>query len=255
MNTAARMQAAAAPGTVLVTEHTLKLAKEAFDVEDLGGIEVKGKSEPVHAYRILARREAPGPKRGLASVGLESPMVGRDGPLETLLNLLPTVRAGRGRVAFLLAEPGIGKSPLLAALRHRLDAEPTQSLPAPRWIEARCVSYGRNLPYHLLIDLVRATLGIGPNATEAEARGILDRELATLIGVESVDVAPYFAHLLALPLRPEGVVLTQTDPSVMQSRVTAATLRLLPGLTANGPCVLACEDLHWADPPSVAAAR
>ena len=255
MNTAARMEAAAEPGQVVVTANTLRLAREAFEVEDLGGIEVKGKSEPVHAYRILGRRVAPGPKRGLASVGLESPMVGRDGPLEKLANLMPVVRAGRGRVAFLLAEPGIGKSRLLAELRRRLEAEATAELPAPRWVEARCVSYGRNLPYHLLIDLVRSTLGIGPNATEAEAREILDRELATLIGDESVDVTPYFAHLLALPLRPDELVLTQTDPGVMQGRFTAAVLRLLRGLTANGPIVLVAEDLHWADPASVEVAR
>ena len=255
MNTAARMQAAATPGSVLVTEHTLRLAKESFDVEDLGGIEVKGKAEPVHAYRILGRRAAPGPKRGLASVGLESPMVGRDGPLDALADLLPILRSGSGRVAFLVAEPGIGKSRLLAELRHRFEARATTTEPAPRWVEARCVSYGRNLPYHLLIDLVRSTLGIGLNATDAEAREILDRELATLIGAESADVAPYFAHLLALPLRPDEMVITQTDPGVMQSRYTAATLRLLRGLTAHGPCVVVCEDLHWADPASVEVAR
>src|SRR5438552_228291 len=83
------------------------LAPDAFDVEDLGGIEVKGKAAPVHAYRTLRRRDAPGRKRGLASVGLDSPMIGRDGPLDRLAGLMPIVRAGRGRVAFLLGEPGI----------------------------------------------------------------------------------------------------------------------------------------------------
>src|SRR5258707_9466665 len=113
----------------MVPEHPLGLAKEAFDVEDLGGIEVKGKAEPVHAYRILGRRAAPGPKRGLAAVGLESPMVGRDAPLETLANLMPIVRTGRGRVAFLVAEPGIGKSRLLAELRRHVEANATSEQP------------------------------------------------------------------------------------------------------------------------------
>jgi predicted ATPase len=210
---------------------------------------------PVHAFRVIGRRAAPGPKRGLASVGLESPMVGRDGALEALAGLMPIVRGGRGRVAFLLGEPGIGKSRLLAELRRRLDAEASPEAPAPRWVEARCVSYGRNLPYHLLIDLVRSTLGIGPSATEAEAREILDRELAIIVGDESVDVTPYFAHLLALPLRPGEVDRTKTDPTVMQGRFVAATLRLLRGLTATGPIVLVCEDLHWADPASVEVVR
>jgi class 3 adenylate cyclase len=255
MNTAARMQSLAEPGSVIVTATTLRLAKGAFDAEDLGEVEVKGKSEPVHAFRVIGRRAAPGPKRGLASVGLESPMVGRDGVLEALAGLMPIVRAGRGRVAFLLGEPGIGKSRLLAELRRRLEAEASPEAPAPRWVEARCVSYGRNLPYHLLIDLVRSTLGIGPSATETEAREILDRELAIIVGDESVDITPYFAHLLALPLRPGEVDRTQTDPSVMQGRFVAAMLRLLRGLTATGPIVLVCEDLHWADPASVEVVR
>jgi class 3 adenylate cyclase len=255
MNTAARMQSLAEPGSVIVTATTLRLAKGAFDAEDLGEVEVKGKSEPVHAFRVIGRRAAPGPKRGLASVGLESPMVGRDGALEALAGLMPIVRGGRGRVAFLLGEPGIGKSRLLAELRRRLDAEASPEAAAPRWVEARCVSYGRNLPYHLLIDLVRSTLGIGPSATEAEAREILDRELAIIVGDESVDVTPYFAHLLALPLRPGEVDRTKTDPTVMQGRFVAATLRLLRGLTATGPIVLVCEDLHWADPASVEVVR
>jgi class 3 adenylate cyclase len=255
MNTAARMQSLAEPGSVIVTATTLRLAKGAFDAEDLGEVEVKGKSEPVHAFRVIGRRAAPGPKRGLASVGLESPMVGRDGALEALAGLMPIVRGGRGRVAFLLGEPGIGKSRLLAELRRRLDAEASPEAAAPRWVEARCVSYGRNLPYHLLIDLVRSTLGIGQSATEAEAREILDRELAIIVGDESVDVTPYFAHLLALPLRPGEVDRTKTDPTVMQGRFVAATLRLLRGLTATGPIVLVCEDLHWADPASVEVVR
>jgi class 3 adenylate cyclase len=255
MNTAARMEAAAEPGQVIVTANTLRLAREAFEVEDLGGIEVKGKSEPVHAYRILGRRVAPGPKRGLASVGLDSPMVGRDGPLDRLASLLPIARAGRGRVAFLLGEPGIGKSRLLAELRRRLTTDDSPDGPAPRWVEARCVSYGRNLPYHLLIDLVRSTLGIPLSTTETEARATLERELTAVIGDEATDAIAYFAHLLSLPLKPEEADRAKTDPAVMQGRYTASLLRLLRGLTADRPVVLVCEDLHWADPASVEVAR
>jgi class 3 adenylate cyclase len=255
MNTAARMQTAAEPGAVVVTENTYRLAKSAFDVEDLGGLDVKGKAEPVHAYRILGRRETPGSKRGLAGVGLESPMVGRDEPLARLTTLIPVVRAGRGRVAFLIGEPGIGKSRLLAELRQQATTDAAPDAPAPRWIEARCVSYGRNLPYHLLIDLVRSTLGIGLNASEAEAREILDREVSTIIGDEAADAIPYFAHLLALPLTPAEAARTKADPAVLQGRYVASLLRLLRGLSANRPVVLVCEDLHWADPASVEVVR
>jgi len=250
VNVAARMQSAAEPGTVLITANTQRLAPEAFDLEDLGDIEVKGKTDPVHAFRVLGRKVDPARRRGLARVGLDSPMVGRDEPLDSLLGLLAVVRAGRGRVAFLMGEPGIGKSRLIAELR-RAAVDGSSEGDGTAWIEARCVSYGRTVPYHLLIDLVRSALGITFVASEAEARATLDRELERLLGPESSDAAPYFAHMLALPLRPDELDRAKIPPDVMQGRYVASTHRLLRALSAHGPLVLVCEDLHWADPVSI----
>jgi class 3 adenylate cyclase len=250
VNVAARMQSAAEPGTVLITANTQRLAPEAFDLEDLGEIEVKGKTEPVHAFRVLGRKVDPARRRGLARVGLDSPMVGRAGPLETLLGLLAVVRAGRGRVAFLLGEPGIGKSRLIAELRRAAMDGSSEGDPTT-WVEARCVSYGRTMPYHLLIDFVRSALGITFIASEADARATLDRELERLLGSESSDAAAYFAHLLSLPLRPDEIDRTQTPPDVLQGRYVASIHRLLRALSAKGPMVVVCEDVHWADPASI----
>jgi class 3 adenylate cyclase len=253
VNVAARMQSAAEPGTVLITANTQRLAPEAFDLEDLGDIEVKGKTDPVHAYRVLGRRADPARQRGLARVGLDSPMIGRSEPLEQLEELLAVVRAGRGRLAFLMGEPGIGKSRLIAELhRAALDGAKGAGGAAPvAWFEARCVSYGRTQPYHLLIDLIRSTLGIAFLASEAEARAALDREVGRLLGDEAADAAPYLAHLLSLPLRPDEVDRAKIEPDVMQGRYIAATHRLLRALTARGTIVLVCEDLHWADSASI----
>src|SRR5919112_268579 len=86
VNVAARMQTAAQPGTILITEMTRRLTGDTFELDDLGGLVVKGKAEPVHAFRVLGRKAAPARRRGLESVGLDSPMVGRDEPLGELLN-------------------------------------------------------------------------------------------------------------------------------------------------------------------------
>ncbi|HYN70538.1 MAG TPA: adenylate/guanylate cyclase domain-containing protein, partial [Candidatus Eisenbacteria bacterium] len=259
VNVAARMETAAQPGTVLITANTLRLAGQVFDVEDLGGLDVKGKAEPVHAYRVIARRADPERKRGLERVGLVSPMVGREGAMDTLRLLVPIVRAGRGRVVFLVGEPGIGKSRLLAEFRRWAEDEDPDAKAADgaaaTWIEGRCVSYGRNLPYHLLIDLVRSTLHISFIAEDAEARTQLDRELAALLGNESADVAPYLAHLLSLPLRPDEADRAKTDPEVMQGRYVASIIRLLRALSAHGPVIVVCEDVHWADPASIDVIR
>ena len=259
MNVAARMQAAAEPGTVLITAATHRFVADAFDVEDLGEIVVKGKTEPVHAYRVLAPKAVPERRRGLERAGLASPMVGRESQLETLRTLYGVVAAGRGRVAFLVGEPGIGKSRLLAEFQRFATGPGAADGPAavpdgdvgPTWIEGRCVSYGRNLPYHLLLDLVRFTLRLPFGSSESEARATLDRQLAELLGDEAADTAPVLAHLLGLPLHPEEVAQAMIDPETMQIRYIASIHRLLRALSARGPVVLVCEDVHWADPSSV----
>src|SRR5918996_869436 len=96
VNVAARMQTAAQPGTILITEMSRRLTGDTFELEDLGSIEVKGKAEPIHVFRIIGRKAAPARRRGLASVGLESPMVGRAEPLARLTSLLDVIAAGRG---------------------------------------------------------------------------------------------------------------------------------------------------------------
>ena len=255
MNVAARMQAAAEPGSVLITASTHRLVADAFEAEDIGEIAVKGKTERVHAYRVVAPKAIPGRRRGLERAGLESPMVGRDSQLETLQSLYGVVQAGRSRVAFLVGEPGIGKSRLLAEFRRWVTDEARAEAArgaSSTWLEGRCVSYGRNLPYHLLLDLVRFTLHISFADSETEARATLDRQLAAYLGDDATDTAPFLAHLLALPLHPEEADRALIDPEAMQGRYVASIHRLLRALSSRGPVVLVCEDLHWADPASVA---
>jgi class 3 adenylate cyclase len=254
VNVAARMQTAAQPGTIVITEMTRRLTGDNFELEDLGAIAVKGKAEPVHAFRVLGRKAAPARRRGLDSVGLDSPMVGRDEPLARLLEQLEIVRDERGRVAFVVGEPGIGKSRLLAELKGAALATDD----APTWLEGKCVSYGRNLPYHLLIDLVRSIVGISFAAQVDEARQALDGRLLEIFAddpAEAADTGTYLAHLLGLPMRDDEEERTAIDPGVMQGRYVAAVHRVLRGLAARGPIVLVLEDLHWADPASIDVAR
>ena len=119
VNVAARVQTAAEPGTVVVSASTHRFVADAFDFDDLGDVDVKGKTEPIHLYQVRGLRAVPGRRRGLESVGLSSPLVGRSSELETLRALFAVVRAGRGRLAVLIGEPGIGKSRMLAELRDR----------------------------------------------------------------------------------------------------------------------------------------
>jgi class 3 adenylate cyclase len=163
VNVAARMQTAADPGSIIVTEATYRFVAPLVDATDLGPLEVKGKSEPVRAYEVRGLRATAGALRGLGAAGLESPMVGRDAPLRALVGAFEAVRQGGvGRAALIIGEPGIGKSRLIAELRR---ATEDADQPAT-WVEGRCLSYGQGLPYHLLGDIVRSLIGTTMAAEE-----------------------------------------------------------------------------------------
>jgi class 3 adenylate cyclase len=250
VNLAARMQAAARPGTVLISENTYRFVAPVFDVTDLGQIEVKGKSEPVRVYEVVGVKAQPGRLRGVA--GLESAMVGRDAELKALLQLSSAVRAGLGRAAVVIGEPGLGKSRLIAEWKTAASGGATNGAAPDVWAEGRCLSYGQGLAYHLLLDLLRSLLSVPATAAEPETRAALQRLVDEAVGTEgALEVYPYLGHLLSLQLEGEAAErVKMLDPQALQSQYLAALRALLRALAQRRPLVAVLDDIHWADPSS-----
>ena len=246
INVAARMQSSARPGTVLVTGETWRSASAIYDGTPLGGLEVKGKAERVDAWEVRGRRVEPGSARGLA--GLASPLVGRDEPMARLAELFEEVRAGRGRGALILGDPGVGKSRLLAEVRARESAASPDGL---QWVDARCVSYGDDVPYALLSDLVLACLGMTGRATQSATLATLEAHLRPLVGNDAASHAPILANLLSLPL-PKAVAddLAPLSPEALRMRYRATAEVVFRRVSAERPLVLVADDIHWADASS-----
>lgn len=246
VNVAARMQAAAPPGGVLITAATYRFVSPLIEATDAGRLELKGKTEPVQAFTVTAMRAGAVSTRGLGD-DVRSAMIGREPQLTRLREAFAVVRARQGRVASILGEPGIGKSRLLGELRsHVRSTDPTA-----HWIEARCLSYGRTLPYHLVLDLVRSALGIAPTADEPEVRVALEARMRSLFGEEWIDPYAYLGHLLSIQLPPEIRARVAAIEFEAVKRYTASVISVVRALAASGPVILACEDLHWADAASV----
>jgi class 3 adenylate cyclase len=246
VNIAARMQALARPGTVLVSGATHRFVAALVESVDVGPLELKGKSTAVQAYEVTGFKEG-ATGRGLG--GIHAPMIGRDAQLARLRELFAVAKAGQGRAAALLGEPGIGKSRLLAEFRAYVERGDESA----RWIEGRCLSYGKTLPYHLVLDLVRSVIGVNTSASEPEVREALERTLRELLGDGWAEPYIYLGHLLSIQLDPEIHARVAGLDIEAIKRYVSSLVQTLRAISARGPIVLVFEDLHWADAASADA--
>ena len=245
VNVAARMQGHARPGSVLVTAATHRFISSLVHATDVGLLELKGKSDAVHAFEVTGLKADAVRTRGLQ--GVHSPMIGRDAQLARLVDGFEVVRAGQGRVACIIGEPGIGKSRLLAELR----AEAERLHPATRWIEGRCLSYGETVPYQLVADVVRSLIGAPASSSEAQLAAALDTWVRDLLGSDWAETYAYLGHLLSLHLAPDLQARIAALDVETVKRYVSSLMAMLRALSARVPVVLVCDDIHWADSASV----
>lgn len=249
LNTASRLQSAADPNTILVSEATRRLIAPMFDWGELRSLTLKGKSEPIPAREAKRERGTATKVRGLE--GVQARFVGRDRELAVGEEATTSVLSGSGGLLYILGEPGIGKSRLSIELRQAF----LQSSPArgrPQWLEGRCVSYGESLPYWPYRDLLREWLGVGAHEPELRTRIALRRQLERLFRDRLIEIYPYLAAMLGLTLEPDAAAhVANLSPEALQYRTFEVVRTLLKGLAQDGPLVVAIEDLHWADATSI----
>jgi ABC-type oligopeptide transport system substrate-binding subunit/class 3 adenylate cyclase len=249
VNTAARLQAAAEPGTVLVGAATHRVTEPLFEWGPGREVSLKGKASPVLAHSAVRPLAMAGKVRGLA--GVQTSLVGRDRELAVAGDAMRDVLAGRGGILLITGEAGIGKSRLVVEARDVFEESETGGL-TPRWLEGRCVSYGEALPYWPFRDLVRDWLGSGPDDPELRVRVALLRALDPLFGERSAEIYPYLGTMLGLSLEPEAAErLQELSPEALQYRTFEVVGTVLQRLAQDGPVVACIDDLHWADPTSV----
>lgn len=248
VNLASRLQAAADPGTVLVSQSTRRLVEGLFDFEDKGEIEVKGKTEKIRVYRVVGERKGALPLRGIA--GLSSPMVGRSSELGALLRVSAEAVAGHGSIVSIIGEAGLGKTRLIMEWREAVRARTSNS--QLRWVEGRCLPHGASIPFHLSSSVLRGLLGIAPDSPEERVRGALREKTESLFGTEMIDIYPYLGLLLGIQLEPDMAERVKNiEGPVLQSKYIAAVKRFVQALARDVPTIIIHEDVHWADVSSV----
>ena len=241
-NLAARLQAVAAPNTVVISDATRHLVTGVFVLEDLGRHELKGVSEPLQVFRA-ARSSGMRSRLDLANAGALTPLVGRQQQVGLLLDLWELVQDGRGQVALISGDAGIGKSRLLQVLRERL-AEHLHS-----WLECRCSPYHENSALYPVVELLEQGLLFEPEHSVTDKIARLESGLH-YGGLSVPETLPLFTALLSLPL-PESVPPLLLSPEAQRRKTLEALVTWFFALSAAQPIVLVVEDLHWVDPSTV----
>src|SRR5271163_2114626 len=236
-NVAARVQAAAGPGTVLVTASVQRQTAGLFVVEDKGAHDLKGMPAPVALYRIV--RASGGGRRGGARA-LTS-LVGREDELSLLKRRWSRALEGEGQFVQIVGEPGIGKSRLVEEFRAKLAETPHT------WVEWAASQLLQNTPLHPIAEWGRLRFG-GADATDEGRLADLENTLR-LIGLDEAENAPLLAPLVDIPLREDR--RTRCPPEELRRRQLAAMTAWVLAGARTQPVVLAFDDLHWADPTSL----
>ena len=242
-NLAARLQAAAAPNTVVIAAITRRLAGDLFEYEAIAPTQLKGFQEPIGAWRVLRERTVAS-RFETFRAATQSPLVGRGEEMELLLRRWGQIKNNEGRVVLLAGEPGIGKSRLTAALEDQIKDD-----------AYTCLRYFCQ-PHHQGSALQPVLAQLAHAAGFAHDDGTVDKraKLETLLAREAPSGAvevELFAELLGLAEPTSSQHSAERDPQIRRRKILTALIEQLETLTRRGPVLMLFEDVHWADPTTL----
>jgi class 3 adenylate cyclase/tetratricopeptide (TPR) repeat protein len=240
VNLAARMEQLAEPGTVHLSENTYRAVQDYFECETLGALTVKGKAEPVVAYRAVRARPVRTRFEAAVERGL-TPFVGRDQELAALRGCLEQAKRGQGQVMFVSGEAGVGKSRLLLEFRRSILDE------AVTWLEGQCISYGNRIPYLPMIDILKSNFGVQEGDNDAPIARKVDEDTAHWHEAARATV-PYLKYLLNID--PGDPAVLTMDPLERRAGVFDGLRALVLQESQQRLLVLVVEDLQWIDEKS-----
>jgi class 3 adenylate cyclase/tetratricopeptide (TPR) repeat protein len=246
VNVAARMEQTALPGTIQIAQDTYRQVAALIEAESLGGIEVKGKREPVPSFRVLGLKKKPGRQRGIE--GADTPLIGREREMSLLRGSLVDLGQGHGQIVSVIGDAGLGKSRLVRELKLEMhNARPDFS-----WFEVASLSFEAGQPYGLVQRLMRELLG----ADVADPASVLREKVDEAAQDVDPEARPQVRRALEALYRLDvGDGGTRPEGESLKRDIFSATAALWRTRARQGPIILVFDDLHWADPASIELIR
>ncbi|WP_295631279.1 adenylate/guanylate cyclase domain-containing protein, partial [Novosphingobium sp.] len=240
VNLAARLEDLSQPGEILVGSSTRDETEADFDFDVLGPRLVKGKENPVTAYRLLRAKPAKRSRTLFAS-----PFVGRNPEMQALHELLLAAQGGQGSAVEIVGDAGVGKTRLIDEIRSRASDV--------RWIEVRGHEERQSTGFGLARKVVFDLVGVSRDDNPQMIRTAIHAALAN----DPVDAdLAYLAAIAGLPRNEsDHDAFEGRSEAALQLAYAAAFRRLLAAQATRSPLVLAWEDLHWADRSSLDLVR
>jgi class 3 adenylate cyclase/predicted ATPase len=239
---AMRLQSLAEPNAIVVSESTRRLLGKTFELKALGEQSLRGFDTPIAAWLIAGERENVSRFEASRSETL-TPFVGREQEIALLLERWHSAINGKGQVALLSGEAGIGKSRVLAMLREQIGRQHYLTL------RYQCSPHHVNDAFHPVKGQIWHAAGfVGGEA----ANGRLDKveKMIQSTGLSNSDIAPYLASLLAIPTGQRYPAL-DLAPSELRERTIEAMIAMTMGTAKQIPLLMIVEDAHWIDPTSL----
>jgi class 3 adenylate cyclase/tetratricopeptide (TPR) repeat protein len=235
INVAARLSALGNAGDILVGPDTYYQSEGYFDFNEMEPTTVKGKSEPIRIYRVLAQKEQPIKLHRLH--GFQAALIGRKVEMSQLTDAARKLKEGTGAVFSIYGPAGTGKSRLIQEFKASLNPEEIQ------WLEGHAYPYSQNIPYFPLIDLLNRALQIEESDSPARIKEKIESGISVLVG-ENTHFIPYIGSLYSLSY-PE---IDNVSPAFWKEQLQKAIQTVLSTLARQAPTIIRLEDLHWADP-------
>src|SRR5215831_4323079 len=241
-NIAARLQTLGAPNTVLISESTRRLVSAAFDFQDLGPQELKGVTEPLHVYCVLAAKYSTS-RFEAAHAGPLTPLVGRSTELSLLLDRRQKVKEADGQVTLLSGIPGVGKSRLLHELKLRIQQEPHFLL------HHQCSPYHSQSAFFPVIEQIEHAAQLAAREANADKFAKLKAYLPRSTD-SSVEPVLLIASLLSIPTENHRE-LSELTPQQIKNRTISTLVDMLLAFSVQRPTLCIFEDVHWLDPSTL----